>query len=188
MNAAAPNCNVVLVGMPGGGKSAAGRALATLLRRKLSDTDKDAEKAAGMTVADIFAELGEAHFRSLESEMLRAALQKKRQIIAAGGGIVLDKKNRELIRQSAFAIYLCAPPQLLARRLQKDKTARPLLAGKDLAASLSELLAKREPLYRKTAHLAVMQNAQDSPADVAQKARAGFCAFFADSEKTEKAK
>ena len=164
-----PNCSIVLIGMPGGGKTSAGRELATLLRRRFSDTDKLAEKAAGMSVADIFSQRGEDDFRKLESAALREALQEPPQIIAAGGGVVLHKNNRELIRKFSLAVYLCAPMQLLIRRLQNDKTERPLLAGDDSAAILSDLLAKREPLYRKISRLAIMQSERDSPADVAAK-------------------
>lgn len=166
--------NIVLLGMPGGGKSAAGRALARLLRCALTETDAAAEESAGMPIADIFAARGEAHFRRLESAALRKAMRKTGQVISAGGGVVLDRANRELIRDEARAVYLRASSPMLERRLKKDAAARPLLAGKDLAAALAELLAKRESLYRQTAHLTVMQHDRDAPSDVAEKTRAGL--------------
>ena len=176
-DAAAPSDdNIVLLGMPGGGKSATGRALARLLRRELVETDAAAAEAAGMPVADIFAARGEAHFRRLESAALQSALQKSGRVISAGGGIVLDKKNRALIRRSARAVYLRAPLELLARRLEKEAASRPLLDG-DLAASLAGLLAARENLYQRTAHLTVMQHGDDTPADAAAKVRAGLRHF-----------
>lgn len=173
MNAADAD-NIVIIGMPGAGKSAAGRALARLSRRPFVETDEMTAAAAGMPVSAIFAEYGEARFRALESAALKSALQKKRQVISTGGGIIMQKENRELIRGAARALYLCAPPFLLARRLKADPESRPLLAGKNLADSLAELLAQREPLYQQTAQLTVMQHEHDTPADVARKARAGL--------------
>ena len=170
MNAPRP---VILTGMPGGGKSAAGFALSRLLRCDFIETDAAAEAAAGMPVADIFAKHGEAHFRDLESAALQSAMQKN-AVISTGGGVVLQDKNRKMIRGGGRAVYLQASLQLLTRRLQKDATTRPLLAGKDIADSLAELLAHRESLYRQTAHLTVMQHEDDTPADVAAKVCAGL--------------
>ncbi|MGI9296885.1 MAG: shikimate kinase [Gammaproteobacteria bacterium] len=170
----APRGDIVLTGMPGGGKSAAGRALARLLRRELVETDEMAAQSAGMSVADIFAARGEAHFRKLESAALRAALQKSGRVISTGGGVVLDRKNRALIRGAARAVYLQAPPELLARRLKTETAARPLLRGGDLAAVLAAMLSRRETWYRQTAHLTVAQHGDDTPADVAAKIRAGL--------------
>lgn len=170
----APDGNIVLTGMPGGGKSAAGRALARLLRRDFVETDDTAAKDAGMSVPDIFAEKGEAHFRKLESAALRTALQENGRVISTGGGIVLDKKNRTLIRDTAQTVYLQASTELLARRLKTESAARPLLQGGDLISVLEALLARRESLYRRCAHLTVAQHADDTPADVAAKIRAGL--------------
>lgn len=177
---AAQQTDVVLIGMPGGGKSAAGRALARRLQCPLVSTDDAVASAAGMPIADIFAARGETYFRRMESETLRTILEAKKdakgggRVISAGGGVVLHPKNRILIRGAARAVYLRASVELLARRLKDETAARPLLPDGDLTEFLSELLAAREPLYQQTAHLAVMQHADDSPADVAAKVRAGL--------------
>lgn len=166
--------NIILIGMPGSGKSAAGRALAKLLRRPLAETDAAAEKAAGMTIAEIFAKLGEKHFRALESAALETALGGGGKIISTGGGAVLAAKNRRRIRAAGTAVYLSAPPPLLEKRIAADAAPRPLLAKKDLGETLAALLEKREVLYRQTAHLEIVQDAEDAPADVAEKIRAGL--------------
>ncbi len=160
--------------MPGGGKSAAGRALAKLLRLPLLETDGEIEKTAGKKIAAIFAEDGETHFRKLESAALEKILAADGQIISTGGGAILSEKNRKLMRKCGRVVYLSAAPPVLQKRLQKDAATRPLLAGENLAETISELLEAREKLYQKTAHLAVVQHREDTPADVANKTAAGL--------------
>lgn len=172
--ASAPDGNIVLLGMPGGGKSAAGGVLARLLQYNFFETDAAVVQIAGMSIAEIFTAHGEAHFRKLESAALQTALRENRQVISTGGGIVLDPKNRALIRKSAQAVYLRAPLEMLARRLTKERESRPLLQDGDLAATLAALLTQRESCYQQTAHLTVMQHSDDTPADVAAKAHAGL--------------
>ena len=163
--------NIVLVGMPGSGKSVVGKALSRLLRRTAVDTDAEVERLATMSIAEIFAAKGESHFRMLESAALATVLKTGGQIIAGGGGIVEDVQNRMLMRKMAHVIYLSAPMSLLRQRLFADKTVRPLLTS---AATLENLFYRREKLYQQIAHLAVVQNTADLPADIAQKACVGL--------------
>ena len=171
------NDNIVLVGMPGSGKSAVGRVLAKRLRRTLVETDIEAENAAGMSISDVFAARGEAHFRELESTILTRALSQSAQVVSTGGGIVLSAENRALMRKSAWVAYLSAPVSLLCGRLKADSSARPLLSEIS-ADAVEELLRQREKLYQQAAHVAVAQHTRDSPTDVAQKTCAGLRHFM----------
>lgn len=166
--------NIILTGMPGSGKSAAGEALAVLLRTPFAETDAEIEKTAGKTIAAVFAEEGETVFREMETAALKKILAADGQIVSTGGGAVLSSENRGLIRKRGRVVYLSAAPSLLQRRLEKDAAARPLLAGKNPAAAVAELFAAREVLYQKTAHLAVVQHREDKPEDVAKKIAAGL--------------
>lgn len=166
--------NIILTGMPGSGKSAAGRELAKLLRRPHADIDAQIEQTAGATIPALFAEYGEAHFRKLETAALKKILAQNGQIISTGGGAVLSAKNRALIQTCGCAVYLSAPLPLLCKRLQKDAAARPLLASGNLEEKLAALLQKREKFYQQIARLAVVQHREDTPAAVAKKIAAGL--------------
>jgi shikimate kinase len=145
---------IALVGLSGAGKSSVGRLLAARLARPLIDTDALIEQMAGRVVARIFAEAGEARFRTLEAEALQTALADPPAIVATGGGIVLHAENRALLRQRAYVVWLEAPIATLIARLQAHDQARPLLGG-DPAAKLEALRAARAALYAEVADLRV---------------------------------
>ena len=145
--------NLVLVGPMGSGKSAVGRLLATRLGRNFVDVDACIEMQAGMTIAAIFAAEGEAGFRVRESSALVDALLKPAQVIATGGGSVLEAGNRAAMRSAGTVVYLRVDPQEQLRRVAGD-SARPLLHVADRGQRLAELQAQREPLYREVAELA----------------------------------
>ena len=182
---------IALIGMPGGGKSSAGQALAKILKRRFVDLDGDIEKRAKKNIAAIFAEDGEEEFRRLESAALESALRDSENksgksksggaVVAAGGGIILSPKNRRRLRAESCAVYLAAPLPLLQKRLAKDSEQRPLLQK---SGALAAMLKARESLYQQTAHVAVAQTAADSPPDVAKKIQAGLRHWLAqDSAK-----
>ncbi len=98
--------NIVLIGMPGCGKSTAGRELAKLTGREFIDTDDEIEKAEGKTIPEIFAQNGEEYFRNAESREIRRLTKYPGQIIATGGGAVLREENRDSLRQNGIIIYL----------------------------------------------------------------------------------
>lgn len=139
--------HVVLVGLPGSGKSTAGRAAARLLGAPFTDLDTMIEGEAGAPVADLFARHGEAEFRRLERDAMRRALESPPQLLAPGGGWAAQPGNLEAARDRSVVVYLAVSPNLAARRLEGD-TGRPLLAGGDLVTRLAGLLAEREAAYR----------------------------------------
>jgi len=132
--------SLVLVGMMGAGKSSVGRRLATRLGIPFVDADTEIEKAAGMRIPDIFATRGEAEFRAGEAKVIARLLDCGPQVLATGGGAVMDPRTRDLIRGKGVSIWLKADLDVLLRRT-KRRGDRPL------AARLQELLPVREPVY-----------------------------------------
>lgn len=135
--------------MMGVGKSTVGARLARTLGRVFIDTDKEVERRAGRTIPEIFATEGEAGFRRMEAEAIRAAGMDG-AVIALGGGAVVQPGALERLLESGEVIYLKADPAVLLDRIS-DPRSRPLLAGLDAAARLEKLtglLEERLPFYR----------------------------------------
>jgi shikimate kinase len=139
--------SVVLVGMMGVGKSSIGRRLAARLGVPFVDADTEIEKAAGMSIPDIFARHGEANFRSGEARVIARLLEGGPQVLATGGGAVMNADTREAIKARGVSIWLNAEFDVLMRRINKRKNDRPMLQTADPAARLRELLVEREPFY-----------------------------------------
>jgi len=137
----------VLVGMMGVGKSSIGRRLGARMGIPFVDADAEIEKAAGMSIADIFARHGEDAFRSGESRVIARLLDGGPQVLATGGGAVMNPDTRALIKERGISVWLSADFDLLMRRISKRKVERPMLHTADPAATLRALLAEREPIY-----------------------------------------
>ena len=131
--------NIVLIGMPGCGKSTIGAALAKKLHREFADTDKLVEKKAGKSIPAIFDENGEDNFRILEQEVLEELCKQSGLVISTGGGIVKRSVNRDVIRQNSIVVFLDQDIDTL------PVTGRPLSISEGVAA----LAKERLPLYRK---------------------------------------
>jgi shikimate kinase len=135
--------------MMGVGKSTVGARLAARLGRTFLDTDREVERVAGRTIAEIFETDGERHFRALEAEAIRAA-SVDAAVVALGGGAVAVPGAMERLLARGETIFLMADPVLLISRIG-DSTSRPLLAGLDHAQQierLEALLAERDPFYQ----------------------------------------
>ena len=131
----------------GAGKSTVGRRLAERLGRDFYDSDTEIEKAAGLSVADIFALHGEADFRRGEQQVLkRLLLTMKPHVLATGGGAYLNPETRALMREHAVTVWLNADLETLWKRVSKRET-RPLLQRENPKDVLTNLLAEREPIY-----------------------------------------
>lgn len=154
--------NIVLIGMPGSGKTTVGGELAALLGRELVDTDELVERKAGRSIPDIFAEDGEAAFRDLEQKAVFNAGSMQGKVIATGGGAVLRPENRLSLAANGFVVYLRRDTDCLARE------GRPLSLSGDLAA----MLAARDPVYSAFADL-ITTNSGD-PKTVATKIAEAF--------------
>ena len=138
--------HLILVGLPGVGKTTIGRAAARRLGRQFLDFDEEIERRAGMNVREIFRLKGEEHFRSLEFALTKELSTSGGMVLSPGGGWITQHGSVELLRSAGRIIYLRASPEAVARRLRRVET-RPLLAGRDPVVALRELYAKRQALY-----------------------------------------
>ncbi len=140
-------CPIVLIGMMGAGKSSLGKRLANELGLPFRDADDEIEKAAGMSIADIFDKHGEAAFRDGEQRVTARLLQDGPQVLALGGGAFVNPDTRALIEQSAVSLWLDVDLDELVQRVNRNPGKRPLLVGTDVRAKLTELNALRRPIY-----------------------------------------
>jgi shikimate kinase len=137
---------IVLTGMMGAGKTTIGRRLAPRLGLKFYDADEEIQKAAGMSVADLFAAHGEASFRSGEAQVIARLLSGPPQVIATGGGAILNAETRRRIKEQAISVWIKADVETLIKRATRRNT-RPLLRQGDPRETLGRLLAAREAFY-----------------------------------------
>ncbi|QYG93104.1 AAA family ATPase [Iamia sp. SCSIO 61187] len=153
--AAPPPAPIVLVGMPGAGKSSVGRRLAKRLGRPFVDADDELVRRSGRSVRDWFAAEGEAAFRAAEADLLADLLSAPGPaVVAAGGGAVLAPGTRDLLRDRALVVWLRAGVPYLASRVAQKPGHRPLLDD-DPVAALTRLAEARTPLYEEVAALTV---------------------------------
>ena len=138
--------SIVLVGLMGAGKTAIGKRLAAQLGLPFYDADHEIERAAGMTIAEIFRTHGEAYFRTGEKRVIERLLAGGRIVLAPGGGAFMDPETRRTIRERATSIWLRCPLPVLLQRVQ-GRTHRPLLNNGNPAATLARLSAERSPIY-----------------------------------------
>jgi shikimate kinase len=144
--AAAARWPVTLVGLMGAGKSSIGKRLAARLGLPFADADAEIETAAGMTIAEIFARFGEAHFRDGERRVIARLIDGRPKVIATGGGAFMNAETRAVILARTRAVWLDAEIATLVDRVKK-RGHRPLLVGRDPGAVLRELAAVRNPVY-----------------------------------------
>ncbi|MES1156237.1 MAG: shikimate kinase [Alphaproteobacteria bacterium] len=137
---------LALVGLMGAGKTTVGRRLAAALRAPFVDADHEIERAAGLSVPDIFARYGEPEFRRGEREVICRLLREPPMVLATGGGAFIDPGTRARLKESAITVWLKAPLDVLMRRVER-RDDRPLLKNDDPQAVMQRLLAERGPIY-----------------------------------------
>jgi len=153
---------IFLIGARGCGKTTVGRTLALAQECQFIDTDYWLQENAQQTIAAIVEQEGWDGFRARETAALEAVSAPSR-VVATGGGIILREYNRRFMREHGVVIYLCAPVNVLADRLEAfpQEGQRPTLTGKPISEEVSEVLAQRDALYREAAHYVV--DAAQSP-------------------------
>ncbi|HQY05045.1 MAG TPA: shikimate kinase [Lacunisphaera sp.] len=144
-----PTANLYLVGFMGTGKSTVGRQVARQLGFQFRDSDREIEHAQGKPVSRIFAEEGEAHFRTLERGFIEKDHPTSRCIVACGGGLVVPPGMLELLRSRGVVVCLHAPIETILKRTMHT-SHRPLLQVDNREQRLRELYAQREEIYRRT--------------------------------------
>jgi len=146
LNALLAGRPIVLVGMMGAGKTTVGRRLAARLGRHFVDSDEEVEKAAGMTIEDIFKAHGEADFRAGEVRVIARLLEGGAQVIATGGGAFMNAETRARIAEHGVSVWLKADLDVLWERVNKRDT-RPLLKTENPKQTLEKLMTARYPIY-----------------------------------------
>jgi 3-dehydroquinate synthase len=144
--------DVVMVGLPGSGKSVIGKRLAHRHAASFIDVDERIESSAGRSIPEIFAEDGEAAFRTLERSAITAlgpadGETEVRRVIATGGGAVVDPRNRWALYRGRLSVWLDGRPEVLAQRLRRSPHVRPLVTGRDPIGTIRELAGRRERFY-----------------------------------------
>ncbi len=159
--------NLILIGYRATGKSSVGRLLSDRLKWPLADTDEMIQEKAGRTIPEIVEQEGWDYFRELEKETVKRVSAFDRQIIATGGGVVLDRENTTRLRATGRLVWLQADVDTIQARLAADDF-RPPLEGKDSSYEVAGLLEKRRPAYTRAAHISI-DTTGVSPASVAEK-------------------
>lgn len=153
---------LVLVGMMGAGKTTVGRRVAHRLGRHFFDSDEEIEKAAQMTIPDIFEQRGEDEFRAGETRVIARVLREPGIVLATGGGAFVNATTRTLVKQEAVSVWLKADLDVLFERVSR-RSNRPLLKTENPRATLEKLIADRYPIY---AEADVTVASRDVPQDV----------------------
>lgn len=143
------------------GKSAVGRNLARKLKRRFVDLDRVIEKKEGKKVREIFSEKGEPYFREVEKQALAEVLEQSDQIIATGGGVIMDQGNLDLLKEKSLLVCLTASTEVILKRVGNG-SKRPLLKGNNRQERIEQLLGERAKQYGQ-AHLSV--DTSDVPID-----------------------
>ena len=153
---------LVLVGMMGAGKTTVGRRLAARLNRQFLDSDEEIEKAAQMTIPEIFEQRGEPEFRAGETRVIARVLKDAGIVLATGGGAFVNEETRALVKGEAISIWLKAEADILFERVSR-RSNRPLLKTANPRATLEKLIEDRYPIY---AEADVTVISRDVPQDV----------------------
>jgi shikimate kinase len=145
--------HLVLVGLPGAGKTTVGRAVAERLSRTFLDFDQEIERREAKSIVEIFGEKGEGYFRGLERALTEELRLTGNMILAPGGGWVTDPEVMQLLRPPAMLIYLRVRPETALARLGAERSTRPLLMRPDPVGELCRLLEARKAAYESADHV-----------------------------------
>lgn len=137
---------IVLVGMMGVGKTTIGRRVAAKLSRQFLDSDEEIEKAAQMTIPEIFEQRGESEFRAGETRVIARVLKDSDIVLATGGGAFVNAETRTLVKEGAVSVWLKANADILFERVSR-RSNRPLLKTANPRATLEKLIEERYPIY-----------------------------------------
>ena len=139
--------HLVLVGLPGSGKSTVGQLLAERLERSFLDFDREISRREGMTVAEIFGKRGEPYFRKLEHDLTVELQELGNMVLSPGGGWIVSPETVALLRPPARLVYLRVRPATALKRMALKRASRPLLQRPDPLGELDRLLADRRQAY-----------------------------------------
>ena len=158
--------NIYIVGFMGTGKTSVGKSLAEKLGKQFIEMDELIEQRASKSINDIFAQDGEAHFRRLESELLKELAAKEDLVVSCGGGLICNEDNLKVLKDTGIIFNLESSPQAIYERT-KRYTHRPLLNVDDPLGKIKGLLLKRRPFYERAHHS--VRSEEESPQEVADR-------------------
>ncbi len=147
--------NIYLIGPMGSGKSTTGKCLAKLAKYEFYDVDQSIVDTTGVEISWIFEREGEAGFRAREQETIRKLSELEHCVLATGGGCVVAKANRDVLKSNGFVVYLTVSIDTQITRISHKKNQRPLFTNNDSRDKLAELNLAREPLYQEIADIQV---------------------------------
>lgn len=152
--------NIVLAGFMGTGKSTVGQLVADFIGWHFVDTDDEIIQRVGLTIPEIFGQQGEAGFRRYERIVCQSISARDKQVIATGGGMIIDPMNREILLKSGFLVCLSAPPDVIRERIENE-------AGRPLAKNWQTILEQRQSIYDSLPYQ--IDTNELSPREVAEK-------------------
>ncbi len=148
--------NIALIGFMGTGKTTIGKTLAKKLGKTFVEVDALIEQKAGKSIADIFKDDGEIAFRQLEIDVTKEIAEKDNQVIACGGGIVLNRINIDRLKKNAVIVLLTVSFDVIEKRVSAGSRIRPLLEGSpDRSKTIRELMEFRQPFYDRAADIKI---------------------------------
>ncbi|MBI2616872.1 shikimate kinase [Candidatus Gottesmanbacteria bacterium] len=147
--------NIILIGMRGSGKTTVGRLLSQKLRFTFLETDSKIENLVGSTIAEFVTKERWKSFRKIETTVIQSLKNRKECVISTGGGVILKKKNVEILKNLGMIFFLHAPVTLLIQRIGNDRTRPFLTVAKTREEDIKKTLSHRLHLYRKIAHYVI---------------------------------
>jgi shikimate kinase len=150
--------NIYLIGYRAVGKSAVGSLLAPMLERTFIDTDTNLVEQAGMSIVQFVDTSGWGAFRKMERSVLQQICQRDMQVVATGGGVILDHRNTDAMRSTGTLVWLKASLETIRKRILSDPKSdqtRPALSAKGMIKEIEEILTQRTPYYRQAMDLTV---------------------------------
>jgi shikimate kinase len=139
--------NIIITGFMATGKSVVAKKLARDLGMKFIDMDQVIEERQGMTITDIFSRYGEKYFREQENKLVKELSQKENKVIATGGGTMIYLENIKYLTMNGIIICLWCSPEIIEKRLEKEKERRPLFRNNSTLSDINFLLNKRKRIY-----------------------------------------
>ena len=153
--------NIILIGPMGSGKSSIGKKLSKMMKFDFVDTDNLIEENTGVDIPTIFEHEGEKGFRERESKILQEISDYQQTVVGTGGGIIIYKKNREIIKKMGFAVYLTASIKELVYRTEHDKN-RPLINSDDAENKIRNIINDRKEYYESTSNMTISTDNYDT--------------------------
>lgn len=158
--------NIVLIGYRCCGKTSAGKIIAERLEKNFVDTDDLIKEKSGRSIDDIVSMYGWEHFRNIEKKVVREVSSAENQVIATGGGVIMNEENVNNLKEKGFLVWLYAGADIIKKRLKEDALTgenRPSLTGDDPFHEINKVMKQREPIYESASDIKVDTSSMTVP-------------------------